>query len=86
MKREEFLKIKDELQKKLYLDLCVGFETFADFCIGCFYDEKEGKWKVYINYERGRHDILLVTENEEKAFDELLSTIKWEIKLSAIKE
>ena len=83
MKREEFLKIQDELQKKLYWVICVDCEAFADFCIGCFYDEKEEKWKVYINYERGRRDILLVTENEEEAFDELLSTINWKIEMSS---
>lgn len=83
MKREEFLKIRKELQKNFYWHICVDYEAFADFCIGCFYDEKEEKWKVYINYERGLHRILLITENEEEAFDELLSTINWEIELSS---
>ena len=46
MKREEFLKIQDELQNKLFWVICVDCEAFADFCIGCFYDEKEEKWKV----------------------------------------
>ena len=83
MNREEFLKIKDELQNKLFCSICVDYESFADFSIGCFYDEKEEKWKVYFHYERGLHRILLVTENEEEAFDELLSTIYREIELSS---
>ena len=39
----------------------------------------ERKWKVYVNNERGRHRIRLMTENEEEAFDELLSIVNFEI-------
>lgn len=77
MKREDFLKIQDELQKKLFWIICVDSELFTDFCIGCFYDEKEEKWKVYVNYERGYHCIHLITESEEEAFDRLLSIINF---------
>ena len=77
MKREDFLKVKKGLQKNFHWDICVDYEAFADFCIGCFYDDKEEKWKVYINYERGYHCIQLITESEEEAFDRLLSIINF---------
>ncbi len=80
MKKEEFLLIMKELQNKLgKWKLEVGKEIFADFFIGCFYDTNESKWKVYINNERGRHRIRLVTENEEDAFEELFSIVNFEI-------
>lgn len=80
MNRKEFLKIKEELQGKLgKWKLEIGDEIFADFTIGCFYDTCERKWKVYVNNERGRHRIRLMTENEEEAFDELLSIVNFEI-------
>ena len=49
----------------------VGQEVFADFSMGCFYDDAAKRWKVYINYERGRHRIRLSTEDEEEAFEEI---------------
>ena len=54
-------------------------KIFADFTIGCFYDTCEKKWKVYVNNERGRHRIRLITENEEEAFDDLLSIVNFEV-------
>ena len=44
-----------------------------------FYDTCEKKWKVYVNNERGRHRIRLITENEEEAFDDLLSIVNFEV-------
>jgi len=32
-----------------------------------------------INNERGRHRIRLITENEEEAFDDLLSIVNFEV-------
>ena len=43
------------------------------------YDTCEKKWKVYVNNERGRHRIRLITENEEEAFDDLLSIVNFEV-------
>ena len=69
-------KLQDELGKwRLETDN----EIFADFTIGCFYDVCENKWKVYVNNERGRHRIRLITESEGEAFDELLSIVNFEI-------
>ena len=44
-----------------------------------YYDTCEKKWKVYVNNERGRHRIRLITENEEEAFDDLLSIVNFEV-------
>lgn len=80
MNKKEFMKIKEELQCKLgKWKLEIGDEILADFTIGCFYDTCVRKWKVYVNNERGRHRIRLMTENEEEAFDELLSIVNFEI-------
>lgn len=80
MRKHEFLFITKELQSQLgRWQLYVGEEIFADFSMGCFYDVNVDKWKVYVNNERGRHRIRLVTENEEEAFDELLSIANFEI-------
>lgn len=80
MNKKEFLKIKEELQYKLgKWKLEIEDEIFADFTIGCFYDTSERKWKVYVNNERGRHRIRLMTESEEEAFDELLSIANFEV-------
>lgn len=54
-------------------------EVFSDFTIGCFYDLIDNKWKIYVNNEKGRHRIRLMTDNEEEAFDELLSIVNFEI-------
>ena len=80
MKKEEFVKLQQELQSKLgRWQLDVEKELFIDFSMGCFYDEEQKKWKVYINNERGRHRIRLVTTDENEAFDEVLSMVKFEI-------
>lgn len=80
MTKKEFLDVVDELQKKIgHWQLEVGTEIFADYSMGCFYDENEKMWKVYVNNERGRHRIRLVTEEESEAFDELMSIVEFEI-------
>ena len=80
MNKKEFLRIKEELQCKLgKWKLEIDDEIFADFTIGCFYDTCGSIWKVYVNNERGGHRIRLMTENEEEAFDELLSIVNFEI-------
>lgn len=79
MKKDEFLiKLKDIQDSLGNWNVELGEETFADFIIGCFFDETIGQWKVYVNRERGRHSIRLVTENEEEAFDKLLAIIKFQ--------
>lgn len=45
----------------------------TDFVLGCYYDEAEEKWIVYVNKSQGRHYIRMVTASEEEAFDELCS-------------
>ena len=80
MKKKDFLIIKKELQRKLgKWKLEIEEEIFVDFSMGCFYDVGENKWKVYVNNERGRHRIRLITENEEEAFNELFSIANFEI-------
>ena len=80
MKKEEFLVIMKELQRKLgRWQLEVEEEVYGDFSMGCFYDVNERKWKVYVNNERGRHRIRLITTDEEEAFEELLSIVNFEI-------
>lgn len=80
MNKNDFIDIKDELQHKLGIwNLEINEEILADYTIGCFYDEDDNKWKVYVNNERGRHRIRLITEKEEEAFNELLSIVNFEI-------
>lgn len=80
MKRNEFIKNQKELQEKLgRWRLETENEVFSDFTIGCFYDLIDNKWKIYVNNEKGRHRIRLMTDNEEEAFDELLSIVNFEI-------
>lgn len=80
MNRNEFEKIQDELQKKIGMwKIVIGEESLADFVIGCFFDNTNNQWKVYINNEKGRHRIRLQTGVEGLAFDKLLSMINFEI-------
>lgn len=80
MKRNEFIKNQKYLQEKLgRWRLETENEVFSDFTIGCFYDLIDNKWKIYVNNEKGRHRIRLMTDNEEEAFDELLSIVNFEI-------
>ena len=80
MKRNEFIKNQKDIQEKLgRWRLETENEVFSDFTIGCFYDLIDNKWKIYVNSEKGRHRIRLMTDNEEEAFDELLSIVNFEI-------
>lgn len=80
LKRNEFIKNQKDLQEKLgRWRLETENEVFSDFTIGCFYDLIDNKWKIYVNNEKGRHRIRLMTDNEEEAFDELLSIVNFEI-------
>ena len=80
MKKEEFVRNLKDLQNRIgRWKIEVEEEIFVDFSIGCFYDVNESKWKVYVNNERGRHRIRLVTDSEEDAFDTLLSIVNFEI-------
>lgn len=80
MKRNEFIKNQKDLQEKLgRWRLETENEVFSDFTIGCFYDLIDNKWKIYVNNEKGRHRIRLMTDNEEEAFDELLTIVNFEI-------
>lgn len=79
MTKQEFMLEADKLKKKLRMSLCFGYESFGEFCIGYFFDEKESKWKVFVHMERTRHDIKLVTENEEEVYDKVLALMRYEI-------
>lgn len=80
MNKKSFLIAKEELQCKLgKWRLEIDDEILADFTIGCFYDVSDNKWKVYVNDERGRHRIRVITESEEEAFNELFSIVNFEI-------
>ena len=82
MSRKEFENRLEEFQEKVgMLKIVVGYEAFADFTIGCFFDFETGKWKVYRNEERGIHIIRLETEDEEEAFEALFSMVNFNIKL-----
>lgn len=85
MTRAEFSTIQKDLQHQLYdcgmpVDIEIDYESTAEFDIGCFYDENDNKWKMYVNGERGRHDIWYESEDEEEIFDKLYSYILSEIK------
>lgn len=47
----------------------------SDFVLGCYFNNDENKWIVYINKSDGRHYVRLVTSSEDEAFDELCSII-----------
>ncbi len=82
MNKEEFMSMADSLRKEIgRWQLVIGEEYFDDFSMGCFYDQEDGKWKVFINRERDWHYIRLSTESEEEAFGELLSMVNFEREL-----
>lgn len=85
MTRAEFLAIQKDLQNQLYdcgshSSIEVGFDSTVEYAIGCFYDENDNKWKMYVNRDRGWHSIWFESENEEKVFDKLYSYILSRIK------
>lgn len=79
MKKEEFLAVTEELIKKVHRTLAVDYESFGEWCIGYFYDETDGNWKVYINDDRDGHYILLETKNEEEVYDRIIKRVNYEI-------
>ena len=77
MNKEEFMSMADSFREEIgRWQLVVGEEYFDDYSMGCFYDQEDGKWKVYITQERSRHCIRLATESEEEAFEELMSMVQ----------
>ena len=79
MTKQEFMSQVNVLEKKLRMSLFFGYESFGEFGIGYFYDEKERKWKVFINYDRTQHYIKLVTENETEVYDMVLKLMRYNI-------
>ncbi len=75
MTKEEFLEKVNVLKNGLKMSLSFGDESLGEFCIGYFYDEKENNWKVFVNYDRTRHHITLVTENESEVYDKVIALI-----------
>lgn len=85
MTRAEFLTIQKDLQHQLnvcatQIHISIDYESYADYTVGCFYDENDKKWKMYHTGERGLHGIWLESENEEEVFDKLYSYISYELK------
>lgn len=85
MTKAEFSAIMPDLQHELYdcgalYPIGIGYESYAEFAIGCFYDESDRKWKMFVNGERGMHSIWLESESEEVVFDELYSYILYLMK------
>ncbi|MDE5952350.1 MAG: hypothetical protein K2H12_12335 [Acetatifactor sp.] len=85
MTKAEFLTIRKDLQHQLYdcgmpVDIKIDYESAGQYGIGCFYDENDNKWKMYVNGERGEHGIWYESENEEEVFDELYTYISLELK------
>ena len=82
MKKEEFLRRKNELKEKLrdtYIIVDEGIE--CSLAMGCYFDHQVNKWKVFENGDRDTHYILLETSSEDEAFDRLnymmMENIKW---------
>ena len=82
MKKEEFLRRKNELKEKLrdtYIIVDEGIE--CSLAMGCYFDHQVNKWKVFENGDRDEHYILLETSSEDEAFDRLnymmMENIKW---------
>ena len=85
MKKEEFLKKKEELKMKLKnVVVEVDKSLPAEYAMGCCYDEKEHTWKVYekiLPDRSNEYDYYynLVTQSEEAAFDKLYEMMMKEI-------
>ena len=79
MDKKEFLEEIKEFDDKLGMwqivvdKLCTG-----DFILGCYFDEDEKVWEVYIHNERGRHREGLSTTSEHEAYKKLYSMIKFQ--------
>ena len=82
MKKEEFLKRKNELKEKLRDTYIIVDEGIGcSLAMGCYFDHQVNKWKVFENGDRDTHYILLETSSEDEAFDLLnymmMEDIKW---------
>ena len=77
MKKEEFLKKKEELKPKLKnIIVEVEEQLPASYAIGCYYDQEKRKWKVYKKTLLDKSNdlefyIYLETDSEDEAFNEL---------------
>lgn len=79
MYKKEFLNKIEKFNGKLGMwQIVVDKLCLGDFILGCYFDENEEMWKVYINNERGRHREKLSTDSEQEAFDKLYSMIKFQ--------
>ena len=82
MKKEEFLRRKNELKEKLRDTYIIVDEGIGcSLAMGCYFDHQVNKWKVFENGDRDTHYILLETSSEDEAFDRLnymmMENIKW---------
>ena len=82
MKKEEFLRRKNELKEKLRDTYIIVDEGIGcSLAMGCYFDHQVNKWKVFENGDRDTHYILLETSSEDEAFDLLnymmMEDIKW---------
>ena len=82
MKKEEFLRRKNELKEKLRDTYIIVDEGIGcSLAMGCYFDHQVNKWKVFENGDRDEHYILLETSSEDEAFDRLnymmMENIKW---------
>lgn len=81
MKKEEFLEKNKDIKGKMgNYSVEVDKETFGDWILGCFFDVNESVWKVFVNQDRGSHDIRYVSNNEDDAFDYLFSLLNVYVK------
>ena len=87
MKKEEFLKKKEELKPKLKnIIVEVEKQLPAPYAIGCYYDQEKRKWKVYDKTLPDRSNVLefyiyLETDSEDEAFNELDRLMMKEIEI-----
>ncbi|OKZ83711.1 MAG: hypothetical protein BHW06_05805 [Clostridium sp. 44_14] len=92
MKKEEFLKKKEELKPELK-DIFVEVEEklSSSYTIGCCYDQENRKWKVYRKTLPDRSSvcefyIFLETDSEDEAFDRLYHIMMDEIEMEENRE
>ena len=84
MKQDKFYKEVALLKEKIgrwkiaINELCLG-----DYILGYYFDNDSQLWKVYINYERGRHRVRLETKSEEEALSELYDMISAKVEAIA---
>ena len=81
MKNKEFeiwLKDKKELIGRWTVE--PNKKTTKAYSMGCFFDPKDEKWKVYSNEERGQFIVYLETDDEGSAYEELQSMVQFEVK------